>query len=152
MRIQTEAGCIYAPVEGIAIPHTEIKDATFAAGVVGEGAGIIPAKGEVVAPFDGQISMFFDTKHAIGLVSDEGVEILIHVGVNTVELNGKHFTPLKQSGDKVKAGDRLLEFDMEAIKAAGYDLTTAVLVPAPNHVKLVKTGEVKLLDKILTTL
>ncbi len=152
MRIQTEAGCIYAPVEGIAIPHTEIKDATFAAGVVGEGAGIIPTKGEVVAPFDGQISMFFDTKHAIGLVSDEGVEILIHVGVNTVELNGKHFTPLKQSGDKVKAGDRLLEFDMEAIKAAGYDLTTAVLVPAPNHVKLVKTGEVKLLDKILTTL
>lgn len=152
MRIQTEPGCIYAPVEGIAIPHTEIKDATFAAGVVGEGAGIIPTKGEVVAPFDGQISMFFDTKHAIGLVSDEGVEILIHVGVNTVELNGKHFTPLKQSGDKVKAGDRLLEFDMEAIKAEGYDLTTAVLVPAPNHVKLVKTGEVKQLDKILTTL
>lgn len=152
MRIQTELGCIYAPVEGIAIPHTEIKDATFAAGVVGEGVGIIPAKGEVVAPFDGQISMFFDTKHAIGLVSDEGVEILIHVGVNTVELNGNHFTPLKQSGDKVKAGDRLLEFDMEAIKAAGYDLTTAVLVPAPNHVKLVKTGEVKQLDKILTTL
>ena len=111
MRIQTEAGCIYAPVEGIAIPHTEIKDATFAAGVVGEGAGIIPAKGEVVAPFDGQISMFFDTKHAIGLVSDEGVEILIHVGVNTVELNGKHFTPLKQSGDKVKAGDRYAAFD-----------------------------------------
>ena len=74
------------------------------------------------------------------------------MGVITVELNGKHFTPLKQSGDKVKAGDRLLEFDMEAIKAAGYDLTTAVLVPAPNHVKLVKTGEVKLLDKILTTL
>lgn len=152
MRIQIEPGCIYAPVEGIAIPHTEIKDATFAAGVVGEGVGIIPTKGEVVAPFDGQISMFFDTKHAIGLISDEGVEILIHVGVNTVELNGKHFTPLKQSGDKVKAGDRLLEFDMEAIKAEGYDLTTAVLVPAPNHVKLVKTGEVKQLDKILTTL
>ena len=73
------------------------------------------------------------------------------MGVNTVELNGKHFTPLKQSGDKVKAGDRLLEFDMDAIKAAGYDLTTAVLVPAPNHVEMVKTGEVKQLDKILTT-
>ncbi len=148
-RIETEPGCIYAPVEGRAIPHTEIQDATFAAGVVGEGVGIIPAKGEVVAPFDGQISMFFDTKHAIGLVSDDGVEILIHVGVNTVELQGKHFTPLKQSGDKVKAGDRLLEFDMDAIKAAGYDLTTAVLVPAPNHVEVVKTGDVKQLDKIL---
>ena len=149
LRIETEPGCIYAPVEGRAIPHTEIQDATFAAGVVGEGVGIIPAKGEVVAPFDGQISMFFDTKHAIGLVSDDGVEILIHVGVNTVELQGKHFTPLKQSGDKVKAGDRLLEFDMDAIKAAGYDLTTAVLVPAPNHVEVVKTGDVKQLDKIL---
>ena len=114
--------------------------------------GIIPSKGEVVAPFDGQISMFFDTKHAIGLVSNDGVEILIHVGVNTVELQGKHFTPLKQSGDSVTAGDRLLEFDMDAIKAAGYDLTTAVLVPAPTHVKMVKTGEVKQLDKILTTL
>ena len=152
MRIQTESGCIYAPVEGTAIPHTEIKDATFAAGVVGEGVGIIPSKGEVVAPFDGQISMFFDTKHAIGLVSNDGVEILIHVGVNTVELQGKHFTPLKQSGDSVTAGDRLLEFDMDAIKTAGYDLTTAVLVPAPTHVKMVKTGEVKQLDKILTTL
>ena len=151
LRIETEPGCIYAPVEGRAIPHTEIQDATFAAGVVGEGVGIIPAKGEVVAPFDGQISMFFDTKHAIGLVSDDGVEILIHVGVNTVELQGKHFTPLKQSGDKVKAGDRLLKFDMDAIKAAGYDLTTAVLVPAPNHVEVVKTGDVKQLDKILAT-
>ncbi|MCI8982130.1 MAG: PTS transporter subunit EIIC [Hungatella sp.] len=149
--IETEPGCIYAPVEGKAIPHTEIQDPTFAAGVVGEGVGIIPVKGEVVAPFDGQISMFFDTKHAIGLVSDDGVEILIHVGVNTVELNGKYFTPLKQSGDKVKAGDRLLEFDMDGIRGAGYDLTTAVLVPAPNHVELVKTGEVKQLDKILTT-
>lgn len=148
-RIETEAGCIYAPVEGTAIPHTEIKDATFAAGVVGEGVGIIPVKGEVVAPFDGQISMFFDTKHAIGLVSDDGVEILIHVGVNTVELNGNYFTALKQSGDKVKAGDRLLEFDMEAIKAAGYDLTTAVLVPAPKKIERVKTGEVAQLDKLL---
>lgn len=151
VRIKTEPGCIYAPVEGTAIPHTEIKDATFAAGVVGEGIGIIPAKGEVVAPFDGEISMFFDTKHAIGLVSDDGVEILIHVGVNTVELNGKYFTPLKQSGDKVKAGDRLLEFDINGIKNAGYDVTTAVLVPAPKHVEVVKTGDVKELDKVLMT-
>lgn len=152
MRIETEPGCIYAPVEGRAIPHTEIQDPTFSAGVVGEGVGIIPVKGEVVAPFDGQISMFFDTRHAIGLVCDGGVEILIHVGVNTVELQGKYFTPLKQSGDKVKAGDRLLEFDMDGIKAAGYDLTTAVLVPAPNHVEVVKTGNVKQLDKILNVL
>lgn len=149
--VKTEAGCVYAPVEGIVIPHTEINDATFASGALGAGVGIVPAKGEVVAPFDGEIAMFFDTKHAIGLLSNDGVEILIHVGINTVELNGKHFRALKESGDKVKAGEKLLEFDMDAIKAAGYDLTTAVLVSAPENVEVVKTGAVKELDKILKT-
>lgn len=147
---ETEAGCVYAPVEGTAVPHTEIKDATFASGVLGKGVGILPAKGEVVAPFDGEITLFFDTKHAIGLTSSDGVELLIHVGINTVELKGEYFKALKASGDKVKAGDRLLEFDMEAIKAAGYDLTTAVLVSAPEHVKVLKTGGVKKLDKIMS--
>lgn len=149
--IETEAGCVYAPVQGMAIPHTEIKDATFASGAVGSGVGIVPTKGEVVAPFDGEITMFFDTKHAVGLQSKDGVEILIHVGVNTVELNGRHFTPLKDTGDKVKAGEKLLQFDMSAIKAAGYDITTAVLVSEPEHIEVVKTGEVKELDKIITT-
>lgn len=148
--IETEPGCVYAPVEGTAVPHTEIKDETFASGAVGVGVGILPSRGEVVAPFDGEISMVFDTRHAIGLLSDDGVELLIHVGVNTVELNGKHFRALKESGDKVKAGEKLLEFDMKAIKDAGYDLTTAVLVSEPEHVEVVKTGEVKQLDKILT--
>lgn len=148
--IETEAGCVYAPVEGTAVLHTEIPDATFASGALGAGVGIVPARGEVVAPFDGEISMFFDTKHAIGLLSSDGTEILIHVGINTVELNGAHFQALKESGDQVKAGDRLLTFDMDAIKKAGYDLTTAVLVSAPEHVEVVKTGEVKALDKILT--
>lgn len=95
--------------------------------------------------------MVFDTKHAIGLLSNDGVELLIHVGVNTVELNGKHFQAFRESGDKVKAGEKLLEFDMKAIKEAGYDLTTAVLVSEPEQVEVVKTGEVKQLDKILTT-
>ena len=95
--------------------------------------------------------MFFDTKHAIGLLSNDGVEILIHVGINTVELNGAHFQALKESGDKVKAGDKLLEFDMDAIKKAGYDLTTAVLVSNPEETNILTTGPVKLLDKILTT-
>lgn len=149
--IQTEAGCVYAPVEGIAIPHTEINDAAFAAGVNGLGVGIMPAKGEVVAPFDGEIAMLFDTKHAVGLVSEDGIELLIHVGINTVELNGKYFRAFKAAGDKVKAGDKLLEFDMNGIKKAGYDLTTAVLVSDPETVKVVKTGPVKELDKILTT-
>lgn len=148
--VETEENAVYAPVEGTVIPYTDIKDETFASGALGEGVGIIPSKGEVVSPFDGEITMFFDTKHAIGLQSKDGAELLIHVGVNTVELNGKYFRALKKSGDQVKAGDRLLEFDMEAIKKAGYDVTTAVLVSAPAHVNVVKTGSVKELEKILT--
>ena len=148
--VETEAGCVYAPVEGTVIPYSEIPDATFASGALGKGVGIVPVKGEVVAPFDGEISMFFDTRHAIGLMSRDGIEILIHVGINTVELNGEHFKALKESGDKVRAGEKLLEFDMVAIQAAGYDLTTAVLISEPEQVEIVKTGETKALDKILT--
>lgn len=148
--VETEAGCVYAPVEGTVIPYNEIPDATFASGALGKGVGIVPVKGEVVAPFDGEISMFFDTRHAIGLMSQDGIEILIHVGINTVELNGEHFKALKESGDKVRVGEKLLEFDMAAIRAAGYDLTTAVLVSEPEQVEIVKTGEAKALDKILT--
>ncbi|MCI8744594.1 MAG: PTS transporter subunit EIIC [Lachnospiraceae bacterium] len=149
VHMETEPNAVYAPVAGKVIPYTEIGDETFASGALGTGVGIIPAKGEVAAPFDGEIAMFFDTKHAIGLVSESGTEILIHVGINTVELNGKHFTALKESGAKVKAGERLLEFDMDAIKAEGYDITTAVLVSAPEQVEVLKTGDVEALEKIL---
>ena len=140
---------MYAPVEGTAVSYTEIADPTFASGVLGQGVGIIPAKGEVVAPFDGTIAMLFDTKHAIGLESETGVELLIHVGINTVELGGKYFSALRESGAAVKKGDKLLEFDMDAIRAAGYDLTTAVLVSAPEQVEILKTGVVKEQEAIL---
>ena len=139
---------VYAPVEGTAISYTEIKDDVFAAGTLGKGVGIIPAKGEIVAPFDGEITLFFDTKHAIGLTSDAGTELLIHVGINTVELNGQHFTQLKETGAKVKKGEKLLEFDNDAIKAAGYDTTVVVVASAPENVEIEKTGEVKELDEI----
>ena len=142
-------GIVYAPVEGTAIPYTEIADPTFASGALGQGIGIVPAKGEVTAPFDGTISMFFDTRHAIGLESDTGVEVLIDVGINTVELGGKHFHALKEAGTHVKKGDRLLEFDMDAIREAGYDLTTAVLVSAPEHVEILKTGPVEEQEAVL---
>ena len=142
-------GIVYAPVEGTANPYTEIADPTFASGALGQGIGIVPAKGEVTAPFDGTISMFFDTRHAIGLESDTGVEVLIHVGINTVELGGKHFHALKEAGTHVKKGDRLLEFDMDAIREAGYDLTTAVLVSAPEHVEILKTGPVEEQEAVL---
>ncbi len=147
--VSVKEGIVYAPVEGTVIPYTEIADPTFASGALGQGVGIRPAKGEVVAPFDGTVSMFFDTKHAIGLESQTGVEALIHVGINTVELNGKHFHALKEAGSTVKRGERLLEFDIDAIQAEGYDLTTAVLVSAPGHVEILKTGEVKELEAVL---
>ncbi len=148
--VRTEPGCVYAPTEGTVIPHTEIADATFASGALGSGVGILPVRGEIAAPFDGEIVMFFPTKHAIGLKSADGIEVLIHVGINTVELEGKHFHALREAGEQIKAGDRLLTFDLDAIRSEGYDLTTAVLVTSPGQITPVKTGEVKPLDKIMT--
>lgn len=120
---------VACPVSGEVIPLTEIPDTTFAYGMLGPGVGIRPAKGIAVAPFDGEVSALFDTKHAIGLTSDDGgVEVLIHIGVNTVELKGKYITAHVTAGEKVKAGQVLLEFDLDKIAAAGYNTTVAVLV------------------------
>lgn len=147
---ESKEDIVYAPAEGTAIPYTEIKDEVFAAGTLGKGVGIIPARGEIVAPFDGEITMVFDTKHAIGLTSEAGTALLIHVGINTVELNGQHFTQLKETGAKVRKGEKILEFDNDAIKAAGYDTTVVVVASTPENVEIKKTGEVKELDEIFT--
>lgn len=150
--IVTEKNTVYAPMEGTVIPMNEIKDETFAAGILGQGVGIIPAVGEVVAPFDGTISALFDTHHAIGLTSSDGMEMLIHVGINTVELNGKYYKAHVADGDTVKAGQLLVSFDINGIKAAGYDVTTAVLVSNADdyeEVKVEKLGDVKKLEKII---
>ncbi len=120
---------VACPVEGDVIPLTEIPDVTFAYGMLGPGVGIRPEKEIVLAPFDGEVSALFETRHAVGLTSDEGgVEVLIHVGINTVELNGAFLTALVKAGEKVKAGQPLLKFDRAKIEAAGYNTTVAVLV------------------------
>ena len=119
---------IMSPLEGQFIELSEVNDATFSSGVMGSGIAVIPTKGQVVAPFDGQIDVFFNTHHAIGLRSVDGVELLIHVGLDTVNLEGKYFTPLKKQGDSVKAGDILLEFDIEGIQQAGYEVVTPIIV------------------------
>lgn len=126
--LEIEKNTIYAPIEGKIIPLTEVKEDTFASEILGKGMGIVPNKGRVVAPFDGTVESVFATKHAIGLLSTDGIEVLIHVGINTVELDGTFFEAHVNDGDTVKAGDLLLEFDMEAIKAAGYDITTPVII------------------------
>lgn len=117
-----------SPVAGELIPLSEVKDPVFGSGAMGRGAAVKNPQGKVVAPFDGEITVFFETKHAIGLKSADGVEVLIHVGMDTVKLNGEHFTAQAAQGDKVKKGQVLLTFDPAAIREAGYDTTTPVVV------------------------
>lgn len=137
---------ITSPVEGKVIPLTEVKDPTFSQEILGKGAAIIPEKGVVYAPFDGKVDAVFETGHALGLVSEDGVELLIHVGIDTVNLKGKYFTPKKKSGDTMKKGDILLEFDIDKIKADGYDVTTPIIISNTEQFAKVKAYE----DKVVT--
>lgn len=137
---------ITSPVEGKVIPLTEVKDPTFSQEILGKGAAIIPEKGVVYAPFDGKVDAVFETGHALGLVSEDGVELLVHVGIDTVNLKGKHFTPKKKSRDTMKKGDILLEFDIDKIKADGYDVTTPIIISNTEQFAKVKACE----DKVVT--
>jgi len=119
---------IYAPIAGKAVAITEVPDPTFAEGMLGNGVAIEPTEGKVYAPCDATVDMMFDTGHAVSLVSDNGIEILIHVGLETVSLEGKPFKIHVQNGQKVKKGALLLEADLEAIKAAGLPTITPVLI------------------------
>ena len=129
---------LYSPLEGTAIPLSEVKDATFASEVLGKGMAVIPSKGEVKAPCDATVSTIFDTKHAIGLATDSGLELLIHIGVDTVELGGKFYTAHVKDGDQVKKGQTLITFDMEEIRKAGYDVTTPLIVTNTDDYEEVK--------------
>ena len=135
---ETGAQTLYSPLEGTAIPLSEVKDATFASEVLGRGMAVIPSKGEVKAPCDATVSTIFDTKHAIGLATESGLELLIHIGVDTVELGGKFYTAHVKDGDEVKKGQTLITFDMDAIKAAGYDVTTPLIVTNTDDYEEVK--------------
>ncbi len=142
-----------APIEGNVIPRSDIPDATFASGVLGDGVGIEPEKGEVAAPFDGEISSLTETRHAIGITGPGGMEVLIHVGVDTVKMNGDGFELFVKEGEKVKAGQKLMTFDMAKIKAAGYSTTSAVLITNSDDYKacnIIKTGAAKQTDKIIS--
>ena len=109
---------------------------------IGKGIAINPSEGKVVAPFNGTVAMLYDTKHAIGLVSDDGVEILIHIGLDTVKLNGEHFTAHVAQGDAVTCGQTLVTFDMDAISKAGYPLVTPVIVS--NTAKFAEVNSIKM--------
>ncbi len=117
-----------APINGKVIELSELTDEAFSSGAMGQGVAIVPSEGVVYAPADGEITVFFHTGHAIGMTTDKGAELLIHVGMDTVSLDGKGFKPLKKVGDHVKKGEKLLEFDIDVIKEAGLPVETPVLV------------------------
>ena len=142
---------LYAPIQGTIVPRNEIPDDTFAAGVLGDGVGIDPEEGVVVAPFDGEISSVTDTKHAVGITGPADMEVLIHVGVDTVNMKGDGFELLVEEGQKVKAGQKLMTFDIAKIKAAGYSPVAAVLLTNSDDYpdfKVVKTGKTKRLEEV----
>ena len=132
---------ITAPIEGTILPLTSVQDPAFAQGILGKGLAIDPSKGEVVSPVNGTITTLFPTYHAIGITSETGVEILIHVGMDTVQLEGKYFHPTIKQGDFVKAGQSLLTFEMDNIKEAGYSLITPVIITnTADYLDVMGTG------------
>ena len=145
------SGSLASPLTGEAIPLDKVKDEVFATGVLGQGIAIIPSAGELYAPADGTIDTVFDSKHAISMVADNGAEILMHVGMDTVQLKGKGYNPLVKNGDKVKKGQLLMKFDLEAIKAAGFETATPVVITNGDDftIKPAPGGDVKPGDKIM---
>ena len=135
---------IVSPIKGDVMPLEMIKDEVFSKGLLGKGIAIEPTEGKVVAPVDGVVTTLFPTYHAIGITSDKGAEILIHIGMDTVQLEGKCFTPKIAQGDKVKTGQLLLEFDIKGIKEAGLPVTTPVIITnTDNYLDVIETDKKK---------
>lgn len=119
---------IFAPVNGETVPVTEVPDPTFGEEILGKGIAIKPTDGHICAPCDGTIRLMFDTSHAVSMTGDNGAEILIHVGLETIKLDGRHYTVHVKNDDKVKAGQLLIECDLDAIRAEGFDIITPVVI------------------------
>ena len=130
---------ITAPVAGKVVALEDVPDPTFAQGILGPGIAIEPTEGRIVAPADGTVDVMFETGHAVSLTTAGGAELLIHVGIDTVQLEGRHYKACCKAGDQVRKGDTLIEFDPEAIKAEGYKIVTPVLICNPDTFKDVKS-------------
>ncbi len=148
-----EPGAVMSPMKGNVIELKEVGDGVFSEGILGDGCGIQPEEGYVYAPFNGQVIQVADTGHAIGLLSEGGVEVLIHVGLDTVSLNGEGFEPVVKEGDQVTAGQKILNFDLEKIGEKYPTVTSVIITNTPDYkeIRLVKTGKTEAGEKILQT-
>ncbi|EUJ45910.1 beta-glucoside-specific PTS transporter subunit IIABC [Listeria riparia] len=144
---------LVSPLQGELIPLVNVKDEAFSSGALGKGLGIVPTEGKLFAPASGTVTMVFPTGHALGITTDSGAEILMHVGMDTVQLEGKYFKVHVKQGDKITQGQLLTEFDVEGIRSEGYDITTPIIVTNTNQyldVMVVDEAEVKPGDRVIT--
>ena len=150
--ITPEKNCVYAPVSGTAKPLAEVDDKMFAEELLGKGLAIEPDSDTIYAPVSGRITVAPKSCHAIGILSPDGMEVLIHVGINTVNLKGKYFKGFASKGDEVHAGQKLIEFDRKAVKEAGYDVITPVIITNSDDYEEVSTvtgKEVSEFEKVI---
>ncbi|WP_238902932.1 PTS glucose transporter subunit IIA [Clostridium sp. YIM B02506] len=136
-----ELESIYSPLNGRLVKLSEVNDETFSSELMGKGIAIEPSNGRVVSPVNGTVEVLFNTKHAVAIKSDNGAEILIHVGIDTVELEGKYFKSHINQGDRVEAGDLLVEFDGKAIKDEGYDIVTSIIITNTTSYSEIRASE-----------
>lgn len=151
--METLPGKVYAPAAGTVITLSEIGDGVFSEGVLGRGCGIRPSEETIYAPFDGTVAQIAETRHAIGLVSSDGIELLIHVGMDTVSMNGKGFQVHVSCGDQVKCGQKLLTFSKKEIAAAGYPDVTAVIITNSDefpNIQFCPAGPIQPFEELMT--
>ncbi len=134
---------IYAPCAGKLLALREVKDPTFSTGILGQGVAIVPSDGKFYAPADGIVATVFPTGHAAAIRTADGAEVLLHIGLDTVKLKGKHFTIHAEEGQQVKKGDLLLEADLEAVRADGYDTVTPIIISNFEVFEKIETSSVK---------
>ena len=147
-----DANTVYNPVKGKVVPLSEVPDETFSQEMLGKGVAIIPEQNQFYAPASGEVSVVFPTGHAIGLTSEDGTELLIHIGLDTVQLYGEGFHVKVQQGQKIKQGDLLVEVDLDAIKEKGYSVITPILVTNPDQyqeIEKLKMGSSEAKEELL---
>ena len=149
---ETEEIILFSHMNGEVVPLCDVKDEAFASGALGEGVAVEPSEGKLFAPVDGTVATVFPTKHAVGMVTASGTELILHIGIDTVRLEGKHFETHVEAGTSVKKGDLLVSFDMEAIKQEGYPCTTPMIVCNTddyNSISAVADGNISVGEKII---